>query len=42
MAVNWWFEMKFGRDWVYRELCFNLRNALADTQPECDCEQKQA
>lgn len=25
IAVNWWFEMTFGRDWVYRELCSNLR-----------------
>ncbi|PXF42362.1 JmjC domain-containing protein E [Gracilariopsis chorda] len=28
IAINWWYEMWFGRDWVYRELCSNLRTML--------------
>lgn len=28
IAINWWYEMSFGRDWVYRELCSNLRTVM--------------
>lgn len=28
IAVNWWFDMVFGRDWVYKELCANVGKAM--------------
>lgn len=34
IAVNWWFEMTFGRDWVYKELCHNLRSSLLEPKEE--------
>lgn len=27
IAINWWFEMCFGKDWVYKELCFTLNTS---------------
>lgn len=27
MAVNWWFDMTYGRDWVMKQLFDDLREA---------------
>jgi len=32
VAVNWWFDMYFGRDWIYKQLCSNLKSVSSFEQ----------
>lgn len=29
VAVNWWFDMTFGKDYVFQQVCFNLRRVVS-------------
>lgn len=34
VAVNWWFDMTFGKDYVFQQVCFNLRRVVSSKEEE--------
>lgn len=36
IAVNWWFDMVFGKDYIFQQLCFNISRLLPVEAPDKD------